>query len=94
MSQCDHLAFGVVVILIPEVRDEGQDFGRDLVDRNQRVPPRPNQAEDFQGILLKDGDLKHSTPQLLSARRPLHSLFYLILVQADGNPVDTYLSSP
>ena len=47
MGECNQVATSAVVVLVPKVWNESEDFGRDLVDRCESVPPGPNQAEDF-----------------------------------------------
>jgi len=59
MGQRDHIF--VPVVRIPEVWDESEDFGRDAVDRSELVPPGPDQAEDFESVLLEDVELKRET---------------------------------
>jgi len=56
VGQRDHVF--VPVVRVPEVWDESEDFGRDTVDWGELVPPGPDQAEDFENILLKDVELK------------------------------------
>ena len=48
----------IFFIRIPEVRNEGEDFGWDPVDWCKAVPLGLNQAEDFECILFKNVELK------------------------------------
>jgi len=66
MSQCDN--FLVSVARIPKVWNEGEDFGRDLVDRREQIPPNANQAEDLESVLLENVELKFNAYQLQSTR--------------------------
>ena len=59
----------VSFVRIPKVRDEGEDFGRDLVDWCEHVLPNANQAEDLKSVLLENTDLEHAKHQLQSTRR-------------------------
>ena len=52
----------VVVVLIPKVRDDGEDFGRDPVDWCSLVPPEPNQVEDLESALLENVKLNMQQP--------------------------------
>jgi len=45
MSQCDKVLISLV--RIPKVRNEGEDFRRDLADWCERVLQNSNQAEDL-----------------------------------------------
>jgi len=47
----------------PKVRDEGEDFGRDSVDWCGCVPPRPDEVEDLENVLLENVELGHNTRQ-------------------------------
>ena len=67
MSQCDD-AF-VFVARIPEIWNEGQDFGRDLVDRCEYVFTTANHAEEPGSTSLGSVGLEHIMYQLQSARR-------------------------
>ena len=51
---------------IPKVRNKAEDFGRDLVDWCELVPPNTNQAEDLESVLLENVDLEHIMYQLKS----------------------------
>jgi hypothetical protein len=53
----------VVVVLIPKVRDDGEDFGRDPVDWRNLVPPEPNQVEDLESVFLENVELKCNNHQ-------------------------------
>jgi hypothetical protein len=53
----------VVVVLIPKVRDDGEDFGRDPVDWRNLVPPEPNQVEDLESVFLENVELKYNNHQ-------------------------------
>jgi len=67
MSQCDSVL--VSLVRIPKVRDENEDFGRDLVDWCSHILPNADQAEDFESVLLENIDLEYATHQFLSTRR-------------------------
>ena len=56
MSQRDHVSISPVPN--KKVRDESEDLGRDFVDRGKRVPPAPDQAEDFKSVPFESEDLK------------------------------------
>jgi hypothetical protein len=43
---------------VPEIRNESEDFWGDLVDPGEAVPPRLNQAENLEYVLLESVDLK------------------------------------
>ena len=58
----------VSLVRITKVRNEREDFGRDLVDRCEFVLPNTNQAEDLESVLLEDVDLEHIAHQLQSTR--------------------------
>jgi len=45
-------------VLIQKVWNESEDFGRDLVDRSDPVPPGPDQLKDIEKVLLDDVELK------------------------------------
>jgi hypothetical protein len=47
----------VIVVVIPKVRNESEDFGRDPVDRCKVVPPGPNQVEDLENVLFQNVEL-------------------------------------
>ena len=51
---------------IPEVRNEGEDLRRDLVDRCEYILPNANQAEDLESVLLENIDLENFAHQLKS----------------------------
>ena len=59
MSQGDSCL--VSDILVPEVGNESENLGRDLVDWCERVPPESDQGEDFGSVLLKSVDLQEAT---------------------------------
>jgi len=46
---------------MPKVRNEGENFGRDLVDWRDPVPPGPNQLVDLENVSLEDIELKCDT---------------------------------
>lgn len=56
MSQRDYVLISVVHI--PEIWNESEDVRRDLVDWGMSVPPRPDQVEDLESLLLKHVDLE------------------------------------
>ena len=66
MGQCDNVL--VSVARVPKVWNEGEDFGRDLVDRRENVSPDANQAEDLDSVLLEGVELKFNACQLQSTR--------------------------
>jgi len=66
MSQRDDVL--VSVARIPKVWNEGEDFGRDLVDRCKYVFTNANHAEQLGSTLLGSVGLDHITYQLQSAR--------------------------
>jgi len=45
------------VILVPKVRKESKNLGRDPVDRRDAVLPGPNQFEDLESVLLENVEL-------------------------------------
>ena len=57
MGECNQVSISVVVVLIPEVRNEGEDFWRDPVDWREPIPTGPNQVEDLESILLENVEL-------------------------------------
>ena len=59
MGQCNHVL--ISTLRIQEVRDETEDFWRDLVDWCESVPPGPNQAENLESISLENVDLEYAT---------------------------------
>ena len=63
MSQCDGCLFSN--ILIPEVWNEDEDLGRDLIDWCEPVPPGSDQAEDLGSVLLESANLKEGTREPL-----------------------------
>ena len=63
MSQCDRCS--VSDVLVPEVRDESEDIGRDLVDWCKPISLVPDEAEDFKRVLLESVDLEDVTCKLL-----------------------------
>jgi len=64
-SQCDDVLISLA--RIPKVRNEGEDFRRDLVDLCELVLPNVrNQAEDLESISLENVDLEHITHWLRS----------------------------
>jgi len=48
-------------LCIPKVWDETEDFERDPVDWGEAVLQGPNEAENFESVLLEDIDLKGDT---------------------------------
>jgi len=48
-------------ILVPKIRNEDKDLGRDSVDWCEPVPSESDQAEDFESILLESADLREGT---------------------------------
>ena len=64
MGECDQVSISVVIVLIPKVRNESEDFGRDPVDWCHPVSPEPNQVEDLKSFLLENVELKCDTCQL------------------------------
>ena len=66
MGQCDDIL--VSVVYVPEVRNEGKDFGGDLVDWCQPVCPDPNNAENLDSVLLEGVELEHYARQSRSMR--------------------------
>jgi hypothetical protein len=63
VGQSDYVSVSVVVALVPKVRNESEDFGRDPVDWCYPVPPGPNQVEDLESILLENVKLKCNARQ-------------------------------
>ena len=61
----------VFVPYLPIVWNEGENFGRNLVDWSESILQGPNQAEDVEGILLKNINLKYVKNQLPS-RHPCY----------------------
>lgn len=43
----------ISIVQIPKVRNEGEDFGRDLADWCGDVSPRPNEKEDLENVSLE-----------------------------------------
>ena len=68
VSQCGHGS--VSDVLVPEIRNESEDLGWDLVDWREHVSPAPDEAEDFRSVLLKSVDPRGGTH-----KRPLACLF-------------------
>lgn len=64
MSQCDHASLSDV--LVPEIRNESEDFRRDLVDCDEPVPLGSNQTEDLQSIPFESINLRCDTCKHLS----------------------------
>jgi hypothetical protein len=54
--------------LVPEVRNESENFGRDPVDWGEPVPPGSNQTEDLESVPLENIDLKHDACTYTSTR--------------------------
>jgi hypothetical protein len=63
VSQRDYVLISGVVGIRKKVRNEGEDFGRDLVDRCNPVSPRPNQAEDLESLLFENIELEYNARQ-------------------------------
>lgn len=51
-----------------KVWNESEDLGRDLVDGCDSVPPRPDQQEDIEGVLLESVKLEYNARQPQSTR--------------------------
>ena len=49
--------------MIQKIRDEGEDLGRDLVDRRESVSQVPNEAENFESVSFENVDLEYATHQ-------------------------------
>ena len=56
MSQCD--CGSVSDVLVPEIRNDSEDLGRDLVDWREPVPPVSDETENFGSVPLKNVNLK------------------------------------
>ena len=86
VSQRDEVL--IAILPVPEVGDESENLRGDPTDRGQRVPCGPKQAEDFQGVLFKNIELKQQRisdcPSSAHRVRQVH----LILVQVDSTPTD------
>jgi len=77
-------------VWIPKVRNESEDFGRDLVDWCDRVSPEPNQVEDLESVLLENVELEYNKYQ--SHVHFVHS-FDLRIIRSRRGPANSNLSS-
>jgi len=90
VGQCDDIF--VSVVYVPEVRNEGKDFGGDLVDWCQPVCPEPNKAENLNSVLFEGVELEHYARQSRSMRSVL--LSNLSLAKGRHEPAKSHISPP
>ena len=63
---CDQALISVA--RVQKVRNESENFGRDLVDWCDGISPGPTEVEDFESILFESVELRYNTRQFQSTR--------------------------
>ena len=86
MSQSDGCS--ISDILGPEIWNEREDLGRDLVDWCEMVLPESDQAEDLGRVLLETTDLKEG----MCERPPMHIIYFVH--GANLSPTDDSVRDP
>ena len=76
------------------VRNESEDFGRDLVDQWGHIPPVPNQVEDLKGVLLENIELKYNVCQPQPVRQFVHALNLFLVWDRRDSAASSNFSPP